>query len=271
MLGMGHVVVREAEVGLLYDNGRFARTLTPGRYRLANWPWRRQDVVRVDTRRAALAISGQEMLTADAISVRLNLVAEYQVVNAPVAVHTVINYPAALYTALQILLREEVQSRSLDALLADRNALSGALLERGRSRAAELGLELVAAGVKDIILPGEVKRMLAQEVEALRAGRAALVAAREETAAARAKANTAKIFEGNPVLLRLREIETLAQVAGGAGNTVVLTLPLELLGALGSRGGESDAERRNKRWNATPCRPLTLLSQRALLRGAAAL
>jgi regulator of protease activity HflC (stomatin/prohibitin superfamily) len=235
MLGITDTLIREAEVGLLYEDGRFARTLTPGRHRLMNWPWRRREVVRVDTRRTALAISGQEMLTADAISVRLNVMAEYRVVNAPVALHTVADYKAALYSALQIGLREEVQSRALDALLADRSALSGALLERGRPHATELGLELVTVGVKDVILPGEMKRMLSQEAEALRAGRAALVAAREETAAARAKANTARILQENPVLLRLREIETLAEVAGGAGNTVVLTLPLEWMAALRGR------------------------------------
>jgi regulator of protease activity HflC (stomatin/prohibitin superfamily) len=235
MLGIQTVIIREAEVGLLYENGRYLRSLTPGRHSLTNWPWRRQEVTRVDTRRTALALSGQEMLTADAISVRLNVAVEYRVVNAPVAVNTVANYQAALYTALQILLREEVQARTLEALLADRTALSSTLLERGQPDATVLGLELVVIGVKDVILPGDVKRMLSQEAEALRAGRAALVAAREETAATRAKANTAQLLEGNPILLRLREIEALAQVAGGVGNTVVVALPAEIMGALGGK------------------------------------
>jgi regulator of protease activity HflC (stomatin/prohibitin superfamily) len=238
MLGMKYVIIREAEVGLLYENGRFTRTLTPGRYRLSDWPWRREAVTRVDTRRVALALSGQEMLTADAISLRLNVAAEYRVVNAAVAVHTVADYRAALYTALQILLREEVQARTLDELLADRNALSGALLQRGRPEAEALGLELVSAGVKDVILPGDVKRMLSQEVEAQRTGRAALVAAREEVAATRAKANTAKLLAGDPVLLRLREIEALTEVANGTGNTVVLTLPGEIAGAFARKSAE---------------------------------
>jgi len=90
--------------------------------------------------------------------------------------------------------------------------------------------------VKDVILPGDVKRMLSQEAEALRTGRAALVAAREETAATRAKANTAQLLQGNPVLLRLREIEALAQVAGGSGNTVVVAVPAELMAGLSGGG-----------------------------------
>ncbi len=225
MIGLMSIVLRETEVGLLYVNGRYERTLGPGRHRVLAWPFRRVEVTRVDTRRQPLAISGQEMLTADGLSVRLNVAAEYRVTDAVTALHTMASYVASLYTALQIILRDEVQARTLDELLADRSALGAALLARGRAAAEAFGLELTLAGVKDIILPGDVKRMLSQEIEALRAGRAALVAAREETAATRARANTAQLLANNPVLLRLREIEALAEVAGGDGNTVVLTLP----------------------------------------------
>lgn len=238
MLWMKTVIVREGEVGLLYREGRYIRTLVPGRYRLLSLPWLREDLVHVDMRRRPLAIQGQEMLTADAISVRLNVAAEYRVIDAPLALHSVEQYVTALYTVLQLVLREAVQARTLDALLADRAALSAEVMERGRPAAMQLGLELTGAGVRDVILPGDVKRMLAQEVEAHRAGRAALVAAREETAATRAKANTAQLLASNPVLLRLREFEALAQVAGGDGNTVVVAVPAELLSAV--RGGQGE-------------------------------
>jgi regulator of protease activity HflC (stomatin/prohibitin superfamily) len=227
MIGLKNIVLRETEAGLLYINGRYARTLEAGRHRFFAWPFRRVDVTRVDTRRQPLPIAGQEMLTADGLSVRLNVAAEFRVVDAATTVHTVADFRLSLYTALQIVLRDEVQSRTLDALLADRSALGSALLERGRPEAGALGLELTRAGVKDVILSGDVKRMLSQEIEAQRAGRAALVAAREEVAATRARANTAQLLANNPVLLRLREIEALAQVADGDGNTVVLALPRE--------------------------------------------
>ena len=230
-------IVREAEVGLSYENGRYVGLLEPGRYRIADLPWSRREVVRVDTRRTSFLLNGQEMLTSDAISVRLNVAAEYRVADAPTALHTVTDYRTAIYTAIQLLLREEVQSRTLDALLADRTSLSGDILGRGRPLAVELGLELVTVGVRDVILPGDVKRMLSQEVKAQRTGRAALVAAREETAATRAKANTAQILAGNPVLLRLREIEALGQVASGMGNTVVVAVPSELMRAVTGKEG----------------------------------
>src|SRR5438477_10890323 len=92
MLWIKTVIVREGEVGLLYREGRYVRTLVPGRYRLLSLPWISEDLVRVDMRRRPLAIQGQEMLTADAISVRLNVAVEYRVVDAPLALHSVEQY-----------------------------------------------------------------------------------------------------------------------------------------------------------------------------------
>ena len=226
-----HVTVRESEAGLRYLDGRFVGTVGPGRHRLRRLPWLREELVRVDLRRTELAIQGQEMLTADGLSVRVNLAAEYRVADAAKAAHSVQSYHAALYTALQLLLREAVQSRTLDELLASRGALSTDLLEAARGQAEEIGLELARVGVKDVILSGEVKKMLSQEIEAQRAGRAALVAAREEVAATRARSNTARLLQDHPMLVRLREIEALAQVAGGHGNTVVIAVPTEVMGA----------------------------------------
>src|SRR5688500_4883613 len=130
MIGISYTYVREGETGLLYVNGQFIRALEPGRYRLVNWPWSRQEVTRVDLRRTQMQLSGQEIVTADALSLRLNVSADYRVVDAPRAINGVQDYRAALYLAIQILLREEVQARTLDELLADRSALSAALLER---------------------------------------------------------------------------------------------------------------------------------------------
>jgi regulator of protease activity HflC (stomatin/prohibitin superfamily) len=234
MIGITHTSINQTEIGLLYENGRYLRTLDPGRHRVVNWPWRRQTVTRMDRRRTVFTLTGQEIMTSDSLSVRLNVAVEFRIADAAQAAHTAANYQVALYTAIQVILREEVQARTLDALMADRTALSATLRERSQSEAAGLGLELTMVGVKDIILPGDVKRMLSQEAEAQRTGRAALVAAREETAATRAKANTAQLLASNPVLLRLREIEALAQVGAGMGNTVVVAVPTHLMSALSS-------------------------------------
>jgi regulator of protease activity HflC (stomatin/prohibitin superfamily) len=228
--------VRETEAALKYENGRFVGMVGPGRHRLLRTPWTQQELTRVDLRRQQIPLSGQELLTADAISVRLNVAVEYRIVDPVRAIHGVADYRLSLYTLVQLALREEVQARTIDVLLADRAALSTAIEERLVPQAATLGVEVVLVGVRDIILPGDVKRMLSQEVEAQRKGRAALVAAREETAAARARANTAQILAGNPVLLRLRELETLGEIGQSTSNTVVLALPSDVMSAVGLLG-----------------------------------
>jgi len=252
------VQIREFERGLLYREGRFVRVLGPGRYRL----WRlirHESVTVVDTRWTTLAINGQEMVTADKISLRLNLVANYRVVDPEAALHAVADYRAQLYQELQLALRETVSTTALDDLMAQKALLAGALRDAAAPAAAAYGVELASVGVKDVVLPGDVKRMLAQageerfepaEVyrglsdggrapgEAERAGRAALVTARSETATTRNLANAARLLAENPALMRLREMQSLVEVAREPGNTVVLTLPQALLTALGRANGE---------------------------------
>lgn len=227
------VIVSEYEAGLLYADGKFVRTLSPGRYRVRQGFGRNERVQTVDLRLASLPINGQEMLTADKVTLRLNLAASYRVADAAKAVNTVQNYVTALYTELQLALRAAVTAVDLDTLMADRTALADGLRDQVRPVAETLGLALESVGVRDVILPGEVKKMLAREAEALRTGRAALVAAREETAAVRAALNTAKMLTDNPVLMQLRGLQSLESVADKAGNTVVLALPGALLNALG--------------------------------------
>ena len=89
-------------------------------------------------------------------------------------------------------------------------------------RAAKYGVELTRVGVKDMVLPGTVRAVFLQEVEAEHKGRASLVAARHEVAAARARANTAKLLQENPHILRLQELETLAQLASKSGNVLII-------------------------------------------------
>jgi regulator of protease activity HflC (stomatin/prohibitin superfamily) len=232
------VQIREYERGMLYRAGRFVRILTPGRYRI--WQaLRHESVAVVDTRWTTLAINGQEMVTADKIGLRLNLVASYRVTDPVAALHTVASYTAQVYQELQLALREVVAGTALDTLMAEKTQLSAALRDGVAPITAAFGVELGNVGVKDVVLPGEVKRMLSQEAEAERAGRAALIAARSETATTRNLVNAARLLAENPALMRLKEIQSLAEVAREPGNTVVLTLPPSLLGALGARGGSS--------------------------------
>ncbi|MCP4540336.1 MAG: slipin family protein [Chloroflexi bacterium] len=214
------VQVWEYERGLLYEKGRFAKLLDPGRYWL--WAWQYRDIHKVNMRETSQTISGQEVITTDKVPVRVTLVAQYAVTDPLLAVHTVESYIDHLYQDLQLALREIISTRAVEELLSEREALSTRLHEEIATRAQKYGVTVHRVGVKDIILPGSVQRVFLKEVEADRAGRAALIAARHETAAARAKANTAKMMRDNPIIMQLQELEALVTLASKAGNLLIV-------------------------------------------------
>jgi regulator of protease activity HflC (stomatin/prohibitin superfamily) len=207
--------------GVLFLDGRYAETLTPGLY--AFWKGVADArVVEVDLREAALDVGGQEIMTADKVTLRLNALVTYRITDPRRAVCAVDDARQALYREAQLALRAVVGARELDALLADKDVVAREVEELLRRRAGELGLEVLSAGVRDVILPGDMKELMNKVTEARKAAEANLVTRREETAALRSQANTAKLLAENPVLMRLRELEVLEKVAGGGKLSVVL-------------------------------------------------
>ena len=210
---MMRLTVKEYEVALKYVKGRYAGTLGPGGYWV--WTWLGDDAVVVDVRLTAMAVAGQEVLTKDRLPVRLTLALRYRVADAAKAVNTARDAEAMLYEDVQLALRELTAERDLAELAADKAALGTALTQMARAKAAAYGLEVVEAGVKDLTLPGPVKA-LALKVEEER------YAAREELAAARVRANTAKLLAAEPALMRLAELDALRELADKPGTTVKL-------------------------------------------------
>ena len=213
------VDVPDTSVGLLIVDGELRDVLKPG---LSAY-WKYQRVLRVelvDLRLQTVEVSGQEILTRDKVSLRVNLTALWQVTDAVKARATVSNIVDYVYKELQFALREAVGTRTLDELLGDKGALdrevsaSAAMLEAA-------GLAVRSVGVKDVILPGEMKTILNQVVEAEKVAQANLIRRREETAATRSLLNTARLMEENPTLLRLKELETLEKVTEKIGNLTV--------------------------------------------------
>lgn len=213
--------VREGQVGLLVVDGEIERVLEPGPY--AFWKFNRSlRVLLVAMQLQTVDVAGQEILTKDKVSLRLNLTASFRV-RDPIAAHTAtVDYAEFLYRELQLGLREAVGTRTLDQILAEKEALNEAMEARVRGRVEVFGLELESVGVKDIILPGEMKTILNQVVEAEKAAQANLIRRREETAATRSLHNTAKLLEQSPVLMRLKELETLEKVTERVGSLTVL-------------------------------------------------
>lgn len=234
------ITIYEYERGLLYREGRFDALLDPGRY--AYWRWDRVDIVAVSTRQMSEVISGQAILTADRIEVRVSLIAQYSIADPVLATNSVTSYSEQLYQDLQLSLREQVAARELDDLLNDRNEVADALLNGVKDLAAAYGLDLKRVGVRDIILPGVVRDVFLKEVAADREGRADLVKARHEVAAARARANTAKILSDNPNIQRMQELEALVKIAGRNGSMVLLPAFGELLARMGQTGQNKNGE-----------------------------
>jgi regulator of protease activity HflC (stomatin/prohibitin superfamily) len=206
---------------LVFQNGRLTTTLEPGVHAF----WRGESDLRiyhVELREQTAEINGQEIMTADKVTLRLNAMVTYRVIDPVQAVTAVDDVTQALYRQAQLALRAVVGTRELDALLADKDGVAAELEAALRARATALGLEVRTVGVRDLILPGEMRTLLNRVTEARKAAEAALVTRREETAAIRSQANTARIFETNPTLMRLRELEVLEKVAEKSNLSVVL-------------------------------------------------
>ena len=213
--------IEAGHAGLFFKDGRHEATLAPGPH--AFWKGvAKARILDVDLREQVVDVAGQEIMTADKVTLRLNAVVTYKVADPLKAVTTVEDYRQALYREAQLALRGVIGTRELDVLLSDKDAVARELDGIVRGRVAGFGVEVVALGIRDVILPGEMKDLMNKVTEAKKAAEAALITRREETAAMRSQANTAKILESSPTLMRLRELEVLEKVSEKANLTVVL-------------------------------------------------
>jgi regulator of protease activity HflC (stomatin/prohibitin superfamily) len=205
------VEVPDTAFGLLIVDGELVRVLEPGLH--AFWKYQRSlKVELVDRRVQAMEVAGQEILTRDKVSLRVNLTALWQVLDVVTARSTLKDFAEFAYKELQFALREAVGARTLDELLGDKGTLDRDIGAAVRAKVAEHGLAIHSVGIKDVILPGEMKTILNQVVEAEKVAQANLIKRREETAATRSLLNTARLMDENPTLLRLKELETLEKV-----------------------------------------------------------
>ena len=215
------VNVPASHVGVYFKDGSYVETLKAGRYVF----WKNiaeVKVVPVDTRALILDVAGQEIMTADKVTLRLNALVTYRVTDARASVSVTDNATQALYRETQLVLRALVGARELDGFLADKDGVSQELEANLRRRMTNSGLEIVTVGIRDIILPGEMKDLLNKVTEAKKAAEANLIVRREETAAMRSQANTAKLLQDNPTLMRLRELEVVEKLMLSGKLNVVL-------------------------------------------------
>ena len=199
-------------VGVLKIDGETQTLLPPG---LTAY-WKVNHLIEaevVDTRLQVLEVGGQEILTKDKVNLRLNLAANWRYGDVLLAFGQLTKPLDHLYRELQFALREAVGTRTLDELLEDKQVIDEVVSTQVKARMTPFGIEVASLGVKDIVLPGDMKAILSQLVEAEKSAQANVIRRREETAATRSLLNTAKVMENNPVALRLKELETLERVA----------------------------------------------------------
>lgn len=210
------VVVPAGHVALLYRHGRLLRVLEPGRhYRPrvgTTWTF-------LDARLQILTITGQEVLSRDNLALKLSLAVQWRVVDAERSALAVQNVDSALRTAVQLGVRRVLSEHGLEQIVESRSAIGAELLAGLADEVASFGVELKSVELKDVTLPGELKRIFHEVVKAQQQGRAALERARGETAALRNLANAARLLEQTPAL---RDVRLLQAIEAEGGNTLVL-------------------------------------------------
>ena len=261
---MHEIIVPQSFVGLLYVDGAFARVVQPGKLKLKQgllwglFDRAVRDVTLVDLRERSLTIKGQEILTADKVAIRVSLLVYFKITDAPAAVHNVASYEERIYEDVQLAARRFLASRSLEAILSDRNEISDAVSSDVKGTAARYGVEILRADVKDLVFPGNLREIMNQVLETERKAEAKLLQAKKEAEAQKIAADAenernmqrlqaqkeqqrlqseaerersrikldaevaeAKALAENPVLLKLRELNALTDMARAGGKFVI--------------------------------------------------
>jgi regulator of protease activity HflC (stomatin/prohibitin superfamily) len=230
--------IASCESGFLFYDHVLQRELSPGKYYFWKGPVSVM-VKTVDLRQQQMDLIGQEIMTEDKVTLRLNFVCQYKIVN-PLRALEMKSFDEQIHIQLQLLLREYVGTLKLDDLLKRKEDAASFILYRLREKSEEFGVQFLSAGVKDVILPGEMKDILNTVLLAEKRAQANLITRREETASTRSLLNTAKLMDENQTLFRLKELEFLEKICEKIGS-VSLTGGGDLLERLSSLIGEKKA------------------------------
>lgn len=214
------IIVEQGETGLLFFDGKYSRALTAGAY----YFWNTKTAVtceKIDLRSQELEINGQEILTSDKVSLRINFIASYRIIDAVKIFSEVKNYKERIYTVTQLALREYVGKFRFDELLEQKDNIASTILSQLKTIGAELCVEFTGAGLKDIILPGEIRDIMNTVLVAEKTAQANVIARREEVASTRSLLNTAKLLDENATLYKLKELEYLEKICDKVGTISV--------------------------------------------------
>lgn len=208
--------VEPNEKAVLFVDGVYYKTLSGGVYRY----WLNSQTItmnKTDMRQLTQEVLGQEILTNDKAALRLNFNTKYKVVDVEKALLDNKDYEKQLYVFTQLALREFIGGLSLDQVLESKEAVSDYVMAKLAKKAEGLGVKILDCGIKDIILPGEMKDIMNRVLIAQKQAQANVITRREETAATRSLLNTAKLMEENQMLFKLKEMEYVERIADKIG------------------------------------------------------
>ncbi len=232
-------VVKQYEEGVVLRLGRLAGVRTAGLNFIIPIIDR---MIRVDMRIRTLDIPSQEMITTDTVTVKVNAVVYFRVVNAANAIINVQQYVSATWLIAQTTLRSVIGSTDLDALLSRRDDVNDRLQRIIDEHTGPWGIKVSVVEVKDVELPSGMQRAMARQAESERERRAKVIHAEGEFEAARRLADAAGVISQEPAALHLRYLQTLADIATDRSSFVVFPLPMDLFRAFagGSSAGQDD-------------------------------
>ncbi len=214
------IEIQPGELGILYYNNQVEKELKTGTYYY--WVYSKDVLCRiVDLKTKSLEISGQEILTADRIGIRINLMCTYRVVEPERMIETIKNLENQVYACVQLVIREYVGRYRLDELLQQKEEISQFIFKRLKEAEGDYCVEFGSAGIKDIILPGEIRDIMNTVLVAEKRAQANVITRREEVASTRSLLNTAKLMDENKTLYKLKEMECLERICAQVGNIQV--------------------------------------------------
>lgn len=221
-------------VGLLYQRGRFVKTLDVGLYRI--WTaFMHQSLRLMPVSRQNLSLAAQEILTVDHVPIRVTLTVDFQIKDPVAAAHNVSDWHGQFYSDLQIALREIVAVLSFEQALDQKSTVGEHVKTAVALQVAAYGIDLQRVSVRDITMPASIREIMLKKVEAERSAQASLIKAREEVSAARARVNAARLMSENPTVMRLKELETLVELAKSPGSTIVFARQSDVSGLFAAK------------------------------------
>lgn len=205
-------IVESYEEGLLFVDGTFVKQLKSGVYNF--WKNTKNIVVlKADLRKQQMEVSGQELLTKDKAAIRINFDLQYKIENIELALIETKDVYKQTYLLMQMAIRAYIGTLTLDELLSKKDGIKDFVMEQTAEKAGEMGVQLITCGIRDIILPGDVKSIMNQVLIAEKTAQANMIMRREETASTRSLLNTAKLMENNEMLFKLKEMEYIEKIA----------------------------------------------------------